>query len=116
MTAELYIAADSDSASHFHLADWLVVLGENVVKYQGTTDDLAQSPEKILKFDPETRSRDDAEKGSRVDKKIRSQELKVADATSDLSRATGDISLYGMCRMWPLPTMTKFVRISRILL
>ncbi|KAI0133901.1 ABC transporter [Xylariales sp. AK1849] len=85
----------SNSASYFHLADCLVVLGDNTVKYQGTSGDLPQSPEQILKVNTEATHDDGKDKEIHVDKALRSQELKVADAISDLSRATGDISLYG---------------------
>jgi ATP-binding cassette subfamily C (CFTR/MRP) protein 1 len=80
-------------ASYFHLADWLVVLGDNSVKYQGTWADLAHKPDSMLKVNITETSKNNL--GYQVDKTVISQTLKVAEAISDLSRATGDFSLYG---------------------
>ncbi|KAK2028383.1 ABC transporter [Colletotrichum zoysiae] len=91
---ETAVLVISNSASFFHLADELVILGDNTVKYQGTLDHLPQSPDQIFKFNTDAAIDDGKNKETRVDKTLRSQELRVADAISDLSRATGDISLY----------------------
>ncbi|OIW26584.1 ABC transporter [Coniochaeta ligniaria NRRL 30616] len=81
------------SASYFHLADWLVLLGNGSVKYQGTWADLAHKPDAMLKVNITEASKSSLD--HEVDKTVLSQNLKVAEAISDLSRATGDFSLYG---------------------
>ncbi|KAH8903310.1 ABC transporter [Coniochaeta sp. PMI_546] len=81
------------SASYFHLADWIVLLGNSSVKYQGTWADLAHKPETMLKVNIADTPKSIFD--HQVDKTVLSQSLKVAEAISDLSRATGDFSLYG---------------------
>jgi hypothetical protein len=77
------------------LADWLVVLGNSSVKYQGTWAGLTLKPESVLRvLVPETDASSTKEQ-PQVDSTVQKQTLKVADAISDLSRATGDLSLYG---------------------
>ncbi|EFQ31083.1 ABC transporter [Colletotrichum graminicola] len=93
-TMETAVLVISNSASFFHLADELVVLGDNTVKYRGTLDNLPQSPEQILKVNTDAAMNDGKNKEIHADKTLQNQELRVADAISDLSRATGDISLY----------------------
>lgn len=80
---------------HFFLADWLVVLGDASIKYQGTWADLTEKPEHIPKVIVADIHNNSAEKKHAVNESVQSQRLNVADAVSDLSRATGDISLYG---------------------
>ncbi|POS72247.1 hypothetical protein DHEL01_v209361 [Diaporthe helianthi] len=84
----------TNTASYFHLSDWLIVLGDASVKYQGTWADLAQKSG--ANIDPsilQSEKKDDQTQ-LEVDSTIRIQTLKVADAVLDLSRATGDLSLY----------------------
>lgn len=78
----------TNSAMHFALADWLVILGDASVKYQGTWANLKQKPENILKVNV-------ADHGNNLDNTVQSQALKVDEAISDLDRSTGDFSLYG---------------------
>jgi hypothetical protein len=75
------------------LGDWLVLLGNSSVKYQGTSADLAHKPDALLKINIAETSKSSLD--PQVDKTVLSQSLKVAEAISDLSRATGDFSLYG---------------------
>jgi hypothetical protein len=74
----------------------LIVLGDASVKFQGTWADLAHksgiSTDTIIPQPENPNHQTQLE----VDSTIRNQTLKVADAVSDLSRATGDLSLY--CR------------------
>jgi ATP-binding cassette subfamily C (CFTR/MRP) protein 1 len=77
------------------LADWLVVLGDASVKYQGTWADLTLKPEHILTVHVTETSKSNAKDQIQMDSTVQSQTLKVADAISDLTRATGDVSLYG---------------------
>ncbi|KAK2053375.1 ABC transporter [Colletotrichum caudatum] len=93
-TMETAVLVISNSASLFHLANELVVLGDNTVKYRGTLDNLPHSPDQILKVNTDATINDGKNKEIHEDKTLRNQELRVADAISDLSRATGDISLY----------------------
>lgn len=85
----------TNSTSYFHLADWLVILGNGSVKYQGTWAGLTVKPESTLRvLVPETDASSTKEQ-PQVDSTVQKQTLKVADAISDMSRATGDLSLYG---------------------
>ncbi|TDZ21488.1 ABC transporter atnG [Colletotrichum orbiculare MAFF 240422] len=83
----------TSSPSHCHLADWLLILGHDTIAYQGTWAGLENKPGNILKHNVYETRRE--EKQTLVDKTIQSQSLKVTEAIVDLSRATGDISLYG---------------------
>lgn len=78
------------------MADDIILLDLATVAYQGTWSDLRQKPEQITKIGvsylhPEPRGE------TLVNHNIQDAGLKVAEATSDLSRATGDLSLYGRC-------------------
>ncbi|TQN66876.1 ABC transporter atnG, partial [Colletotrichum shisoi] len=83
------------TATHFHLADSLLILDNGTVAYQGTWAGLTQDPEHVLKLHIGGTEKNFTEEDSQVDKTIRSQSLKVDEAVSDLRRATGDVSLYG---------------------
>ncbi|KAK7436766.1 hypothetical protein Landi51_12380 [Colletotrichum acutatum] len=84
------------STAHFKLADKLIILGGGAIAYQGTWDGLKQHPKySSLAIDIEGSKSDTAVEQPQVDKTVQSQNLKMAEAVSDLSRATGDISLYG---------------------
>jgi hypothetical protein len=77
------------------LADWLVELGDASIKYQGTWADLKEKPENIAKVHVAETYNNSTEEQHPVSKTVQSKRLDVAEAVSDLSRATGDISLYG---------------------
>ncbi|TDZ30378.1 ABC transporter atnG [Colletotrichum spinosum] len=83
----------TSSPSHCHLADWLLILGHDSIAYQGTWAGLENKPGNILKHNIYETRRE--EKQTLVDKTVQSQSLKVTEAIVDLSRATGDVSLYG---------------------
>ncbi|KAH6645218.1 P-loop containing nucleoside triphosphate hydrolase protein [Truncatella angustata] len=85
----------TNSATYFHMADWLVVLGDASIKYQGPWAGLTQKVEHVLKVHASEKCNTNVKEQLHVDGAIRNQRLKVADAISDLNRATGDISLYG---------------------
>ncbi|KAK0640764.1 P-loop containing nucleoside triphosphate hydrolase protein [Cercophora newfieldiana] len=88
----------SNSALHFRLADWLVILGDSEIRYQGTWKNLREDADakQVLKLDINSEGQNgSAEKQPELDKTVQSQSLKLAEATDDLSRATGDASLYG---------------------
>ncbi|OHF02462.1 hypothetical protein CORC01_02157 [Colletotrichum orchidophilum] len=83
------------STAHFSSADQLVVLGGGTVAYQGTWTGLRQDPKyAALKVNISETRDDTIEEQPRVDKTVQNQNLKLAEAASDLSRVTGDISLY----------------------
>jgi ATP-binding cassette, subfamily C (CFTR/MRP), member 1 len=82
------------AATHFYLADNLVILGDATVKYQGTWSELKQKPEHILKVDI-SREHNSTSEETHVEQNVQDDGLRVADAISDLSRVTGDLSLYG---------------------
>lgn len=77
------------------MADWLVILGDGAVTYQGTWADLTQDPKYISKIQFNETQNSTTEEQPQVDKTVQSQSLKVAEAISDLGRASGDVSLYG---------------------
>jgi ATP-binding cassette, subfamily C (CFTR/MRP), member 1 len=77
------------------LADWLVVLGDSSIKYQGTWAGLTLKPEHILKVTVNEAHNSSVKDQLQVNSTVQSQNLKVAEAISDLSRGAGDISLYG---------------------
>ncbi|KAF4776651.1 hypothetical protein HER10_EVM0007842 [Colletotrichum scovillei] len=84
------------STAHFNLADQLIILGGGTIAYQGTWDGLKQNPKYAsLKVDIEDSKNDTIMEQPQVDKTVQNQNLKMAEAVFDLSRATGDISLYG---------------------
>ncbi|CCF34829.1 hypothetical protein CH063_01208 [Colletotrichum higginsianum] len=85
----------ANSSTHFHLADSLVILDNGTVAYQGTWAGLTQDPEHVLKLHIDGTEKNVTEEDPQVDKNILSQSIKVYEAVSDLSRATGDVSLYG---------------------
>ncbi|KAH8757146.1 P-loop containing nucleoside triphosphate hydrolase protein, partial [Hyaloscypha sp. PMI_1271] len=76
-------------------SDWLVVLGDDSIKYQGTWADFKEKPENIQKVHVAETHNNSVEEKNPVNKTVQSKSLDVAEAVSDLSRATGDISLYG---------------------
>lgn len=71
------------------------VLGDASTQYQGTCDGLTLQPEHILKVNPTDTDKSTAKERLQVESTVQRQTLKVADAISDLSRASGDISRYG---------------------
>ncbi|KAF9875444.1 hypothetical protein CkaCkLH20_07264 [Colletotrichum karsti] len=83
------------SAQFSKLADSLILLDGGSITYQGTWDDLSKTPDISRKFQADKSHDTDIEDNAKVDKTVQSQSLKVAEAVSDLSRATGDFSLYG---------------------
>ncbi|KXH28361.1 hypothetical protein CSAL01_10659 [Colletotrichum salicis] len=84
------------STAHFHLADQLAVLGGGTIAYQGTWDGLKQNSKYAsLKVGIDETKNDTVVEQPQVDKTVQNQKLKMAEAASDLSRATGDFSLYG---------------------
>ncbi|KAK1986922.1 P-loop containing nucleoside triphosphate hydrolase protein [Colletotrichum cereale] len=83
------------SAAYFHLADWLVLLRDTAITYQGTWEALKKTKEGILMADADNILIHSREELSHKESHIQGQALKVAEGVSDLSRGTGDISLYG---------------------
>lgn len=81
------------------LADWLVILGDGSVKYQGTWAEVLHKPDNILKVYVTETHHNSTEEMPQVDKRLQSKSLQVAEATSDLRRATGDLLLYGNISM-----------------
>ncbi|PTB62192.1 P-loop containing nucleoside triphosphate hydrolase protein [Trichoderma citrinoviride] len=75
-------------------SDWLIVLADSSIQYQGTAEGLKDQPQSILKVNAIDLDKTAAEEQLKVDSTVQKQTLKVADAISDLSRATGDLSLY----------------------
>ncbi|KAG8169736.1 hypothetical protein KVR01_000481 [Diaporthe batatas] len=82
----------TNNTSYFHLSDWLTVLGDASIKFQGTWADLAEKLGPTA--GPVVPQENNHQAQLEVDSTIQKQALKVADAASDLSRATGDLSLY----------------------
>jgi ATP-binding cassette, subfamily C (CFTR/MRP), member 1 len=86
-------------ATHFHLADQVILLENSTVGYQGTWDDLATKPKQLLKFTTEGSVNKSDRHADQPNKNLNSQSLKIDEATSDLSRKTGDFSLYGLSQL-----------------
>ncbi|OKL58645.1 hypothetical protein UA08_06138 [Talaromyces atroroseus] len=85
----------SNSATYVSLADWTVILGDASIEYQGTWAELTGKPEDIIKWHVAETHRNIAEENRSVNWDTPNQRLTMDEAISDLSRATGDISLYG---------------------
>lgn len=83
------------SATYFSFADWLVVLGNASVQYQGVLADLAHKSEGVLKVKLTEPQDEVVGEKRQEDLVVQRQNLQLAEAISDLSRATGDFSLYG---------------------
>ncbi|KAI4600075.1 hypothetical protein KJ359_001176 [Pestalotiopsis sp. 9143b] len=74
---------------------WLVVLGNASVQYQGVLADLAHKSEGVLKIKLTEPHDEVVGEKRQEDMVVQRQNLQLAEAISDLSRATGDFSLYG---------------------
>ncbi|KAF3012251.1 hypothetical protein E8E14_011229 [Neopestalotiopsis sp. 37M] len=85
----------SNSAAYFSFADWLVILGNSSVKYQGALDGLIDQSGNILKVQFAEPTNGAFGEKQQQNTAVQRQNLQVAEAISDLSRATGDYSLYG---------------------
>ncbi|KAF2715971.1 P-loop containing nucleoside triphosphate hydrolase protein [Polychaeton citri CBS 116435] len=83
----------TNSATHFQYADRIAILGHGTIAFQGKPEDLPQDTEQISKMRDDTI--EDGPQSPQANKTVQSQRLKVAEAISDISRATGDLSLYG---------------------
>ncbi|KAK2041784.1 P-loop containing nucleoside triphosphate hydrolase protein [Colletotrichum somersetense] len=83
----------TNSATHFHLADRVILLDNNTVTYGGPWAGLAQDRKHVLKFKI-NELKNDSKEQPQMDKTVLSKSLKVDEAATDLSRATGDMSLY----------------------
>jgi ABC-type multidrug transport system ATPase subunit len=105
--------ANRSTASHFSLADWLVVLADSSIQYQGTVAGLKDQPQSILKVNATDLDKNAAEEQLKVDSNVQRQTMKVADAISDLSRATGDITLYGKRAVFT-PLFLPFAKCSLV--
>ncbi|MBE3047413.1 hypothetical protein IMZ48_33855 [Candidatus Bathyarchaeota archaeon] len=94
------------------MADWLVVLGGGTVKYEGTWADFPQDPKHDLEVHINETRDGTAEEQPQADETVQGQSLKVAEAISDLSRATGDVSLYGNIPRWLYKLLFVLTRLS----
>ncbi|KAK2035131.1 P-loop containing nucleoside triphosphate hydrolase protein [Colletotrichum zoysiae] len=83
----------TNSATHFHLADRVILLDNNTVTYEGPWAGLGQDQKHVLKFKIDE-SKNDSKEQPQMDKAVLSKSLKVDEAATDLNRATGDMSLY----------------------
>ncbi|KAH8596734.1 putative ABC transporter [Bisporella sp. PMI_857] len=83
----------SNSAQHFQSADQIVVLGDGGIKEQGSWQDMKAKSGDIAKFTSGTHGRNDAVLSpdfSKLHDKVRAKD----EAEVDLSRQTGDLTLY----------------------
>ncbi|KAF4783878.1 hypothetical protein HER10_EVM0001269 [Colletotrichum scovillei] len=85
----------TNSATHFHLADRLILLNNGSVAFEGTWDGLTNDQKHVLKFTINEGKKNTIEQHVQMDNVVRSKSLKVDEAVTDLTRATGDMSLYG---------------------
>ncbi len=80
-------------AQYFQAADRIVILGDHGVKEQGTWQEIQVKSASITKFIPNTVAKSDATLLANFDK-LRAQFRARDEAEVDLSRKTGDLSLY----------------------
>ena len=80
-------------AQHFQIADRIVVLGDNGIKEQGTWQEIKARAATIAKFTIGTQEKNDAILSADMNK-LNAQVQARNEAEADLSRQTGDISLY----------------------
>lgn len=79
------------AAQHYHLADQVIILGDSTIQAQGTPEELQNALSHISKatLGESHRIQDHPE-----DVRLRSQISNVGDAAIDVSRKTGDTTLY----------------------
>ncbi|KAK1995506.1 P-loop containing nucleoside triphosphate hydrolase protein [Colletotrichum falcatum] len=85
----------TNSATHFHLADRLVLLDNNTVAHEGTWAGLWKDQEHMYKSKINEARKNVSEEQPQIDNTVLGKSLKADEAATDLSRATGDVSLYG---------------------
>ncbi|KAI1121698.1 putative ABC transporter [Nemania abortiva] len=84
----------SNSSQHFHAADNIIVLGNRTIIDQGTWQEIKAKPASIAKFSSRSQARENTILSANFDKLA--AQLRAKDETqADLTRKTGDFSLYG---------------------
>ncbi|KAK0390693.1 hypothetical protein NLU13_0196 [Sarocladium strictum] len=82
-------------AAQYRFADWIILLENGKVEFQGTPSEL-QGDAALSHSIERAEIPDHADAGKpEVNPAVASRNLKVTEALSDLSRSTGDFSLYG---------------------
>ncbi|KAF4341620.1 ABC transporter [Fusarium beomiforme] len=94
------VVLTTNSVKHFDLADSVVLLENGKVTYQGPPDGLKEEATHLSQLHdnltaPEANADHLEGHTLEVEKTVRGQALKVTEAMTDLSRSTGDFSLYG---------------------
>ncbi|KAF9774615.1 hypothetical protein IL306_007338 [Fusarium sp. DS 682] len=82
-------------AKHFDLADSLIILENGSVTYQGPPDGIREEAVHISQMYHNTTVPTENADHLEAHKTVEGQALKVTEAMADLSRSTGDFSLYG---------------------
>lgn len=73
----------------------MILLNNGSVAFEGTWDGLTNDQKHVLKFTINEGKKNTIEQHVQMDNVVRSKSLKVDEAVTDLTRATGDMSLYG---------------------
>lgn len=82
------------AAQYFQTADHIIVLGNHGIRDQGTGQEIKTKASSIAKFSSELQSRSELVLSSNFDQ-LNVQVQAKEQAEVDLSRQTGDFSLYG---------------------
>ncbi len=86
---------DLVAAQHFHHADTILLLEDNTISKRGTPEEMASYVSEVKKFDLEKPERTPATATTQSTAMARAKSQAKKDSENDLSRATGDFSLYG---------------------
>lgn len=89
-----FYTSDLKIAQYFQAADRVVSLGKKGIKEQGNWEEIKSKPTSLLKSIPTTKNKNDAllPNFDKLSAQLRAKD----EAEKDLSRQTGDLTLYGM--------------------
>lgn len=82
-------------AQHFHFADKIVILGNHRIEEQGTWEDIKLKAASIEKFALNSQGNNSVSLSANFDR-LSAQVRAKDEAEVDLSRQTGDLTLYSM--------------------
>lgn len=81
-----------------HLADDILLLDNSRVVNRGKWRELKQASEHIMRIDV-SKADPDLREENVTEPSVKNSGLEIAEATADLRRSTGDLSLYGKSRL-----------------
>jgi ATP-binding cassette, subfamily C (CFTR/MRP), member 1 len=83
-------------AKYFPLADEIIVLGDSIIQERGTWDSLREKSAKVAKIiHPESAEGETPATGPKSSAQAQTQGQHLRRIAADMSRKTGDLSLYG---------------------